>query len=467
MRSFWRREPSRAARSTIVIVGAGEVGFHIAKRLASENKQVVVVDQNPAALRRLADTVDVQIIEGSASSPKVLDEAGVTDADIFLAVTDRDEINIVACFFANILNPDAVKLARIRNDEYSLYRDALTGDTLNISMVINPEVEIIKTIERMVTVPGAVEYSEFVGGKVKLVGLRLKERRFTGMNLMRLREEMGDVRVIIGAILRNERLIIPTGRDTVEEGDLLYVVSEDKDIPEICRAFGCEHMGIRDVLIIGGGNIGFKLATLFERKGYHVKLVDKNEERCQFLAGVLNKTIVLNGDGTDQDFLLEENVAAMDLVVSLTGDEETNILSSLLAKNMGAKKTITRVNKAAYLPLVRAIGIEHSVSPRLSAVNSILHYVRKGSVLSTVSIKGEEAEALEAIALEKSGVVNKPLKDIDFPKGAIVLCLVRDEKVLVPTGETVIRPEDRIIILALRHAVSKVEDALAVKLEYV
>ncbi|QJT08183.1 Trk system potassium transporter TrkA [Oceanidesulfovibrio marinus] len=467
MRSFWRREPSKATQSTIVIAGAGEVGFHIAKRLASENKQVVVVDQNPAALRRLADTLDVQTIEGSASSPKILDVAGVEDADIFLAVTDSDEINIIACFFANILNPDAVKLARIRNDEYSLYRDALTGETLNISMLINPEVEIIKTIERMVTVPGALEYSEFVGGKVKLIGLRLKEPRYAGLSLIKLREEMGDVSLIIGAILRNERLIIPTGRDTVEQGDLLYVVTEDRDIPEICRAFGCEHLAIRDVLIIGGGNIGLKLATLFERKGYHVKLVDKDEDRCQWLAGVLNKTIVLKGDGTDQDFLLEENVAAMDLVVSLTGDEETNILSSLLSKNMGAKKTITRVNKTAYLPLVRAIGIEHSVSPRLSAVNSILHYVRKGSVLSTVSIKGEEAEALEAIALEKSGVVNKPLKEIDFPKGAIVLCLVRGDRVIVPTGDTVILPEDRIIILALRHAVSKVEDALAVKLEYV
>ncbi len=466
MRTFWRRDHPKAERTKIVIVGAGEVGYHIAQRLARESKSVVVVDLDPAALKRVAEGSDVQGVQGSGASPKVLDEAGAGDCDVFLAVTDRDEINIIACFFANILNPDAQKLARIRNEEYSLYREALMGEGMNIGMTINPEVEIIKSIDRMVTVPGALEYNEFGDGKVKMVGIRVDESELTGLSLIKLREKMGDLKLVIGAIVREERLIIPTGADTVEAGDLIYFVSNHKDLPKISNAFGCQNLVIKDVLIIGGGNIGYKLAVLFERKGYHVKLVDRDETRCEELAEKLNKTIVLHGDGTDQDFLVEENVAAMDLVVSLTSDEETNILSSLLAKNMGAKKTITRINKTAYLPLVRAIGIEHSVSPRLSAVNSILHHVRKGQVLSTVSIKGEEAEALEAVAQENSAVVNKPLKDLHFPKGAIVLCLIRGDAVIVPTGDTVIRPQDRMVILALRKAVPKVENALTVTLEY-
>ncbi len=455
----------KAQHMKIIIVGCGEVGFHIAQRLAQENKQVVIIDRKDEALKRLAEYSDVQTIQGSGSSPRVLDEAGIADADILLAVTDSDETNIIACFFANVIAPDTLKLARIRNDEYTLYRDALSKDFLNIGMVINPEVEVIKTIDRLVTVPGASEYIEFADGKVVMVGIRVEQGPLVGTPLPELRERMGGISVIVGAIVRQEQLIIPTGLDSIQGDDLVYFVCEKKDLHAIRTACACDYGSIRDVLIIGGGNIGIKVASLFEMRGYHTKLVDHDEERCRVLAEKLNKTIVLYGDGTDQDFLKEENVGSMDVVVSVTGDEETNILTSLLSKNLGAKRTITRINKTAYLPLVRAIGIEHSVSPRLSAVNSILHYVRQGKVLTSVSIKGDEAEALEAIAQDNSDIVNKPLHSLDFPKGALILCIIRGDHVIVPRGDSVIQPQDRIIILSTRKTVSRVEQALMVKLE--
>ncbi len=454
----------------VVIIGAGEVGYHIAVRLSHEDKDVTVIDRNVTALRRLSESVDVKTLEGSGSSPKVMDEAGVAEADVLLAVTDSDDTNLIACFFANVLAPNAVKLARIRNEEYTLYRDALAQGVLNIGMVINPEVEVVKAIDRLITLPGAIDYSEFVDGRIRMVALRAPSEPhefMNGLQLMDFRQRIGMEAVIVAAIVREERLIIPTGKDVIKTGDLVYMVCEQGDLPELMKRFGCEHKPIRNVLIVGGGNIGLRLAGLFELRGYHAKLVDRDPERCNYLADKLDKVMVLHGDGTDQDFLREENVGAMDMVISLTGDEETNILTCLLAKSLGAAKTITRINKSAYLPLVRAIGIEHSISPRLAAVNSILQYVRRGNVIASQSIRGEKAEALEAIAQEGSGIVGKPIKDLDFPSGAIILCIIRGDKVLIPTGDRVIRPQDRIIILSVSAAISRVEQVLSVKLEYV
>lgn len=452
----------------VIVIGAGEVGFHISQRLAMENKNVVVIDTDPEALRRIAEHIDVQTVEGSGSSPRVLDEAGIGEADILLAVTDSDEINIIACMFANVLSPSILKLARIRNEEYTLYQDALASDSLGISVVINPEVEIVKSIDRLITVPGAVDYSEFAGGRVRMVGVRVEcECPVTGTRLMHLRDRLDNVPVVIGAIVRDERLIIPTGTDEIRENDLVYFVCESASLPTVLQGFGCNTSPIKNILIIGGGNIGLRLATFLDRKDYHTRLVDIDRDRCEFLADQLDRTVVLRGDGTDQEFLTEENVGKMDVVISLTGDEESNILSSLLAKSLGAKKTITRINKFAYQPLVRAIGIEHSVSPRLSAINSVLHYVRRGKVLSSVSIKGEEAEAMEAVAQENSEIVGKPIKDINFPKGTLLLCVIREEEVVIPSGLTVIKPQDRVIILSARQNISKVEQALTVKLEYI
>ena len=461
---LFSREPDKDPLQ-VVIIGAGEVGFNIAQRLSRENKQVTLVDQSADALEQAAEHLDVRTIHGSGSSPAVLDQADVESADIFLAVTDSDEANIIACIFAGALAPKAVKVARIRNEEYMLYKDVLPKEILDVGMVINPEVEVVKTIDRLMSVPGAVDYGEFADGKVKMVGVRVGTCPLMDVQLFNWRDAIGIQDVLIGAIVREERLIIPSGHDVIKEGDLVYFVCEKRHMKTVLRAFGRSTEPVENVMIIGGGTIGLRLATLFEQRGYHTRLVDHDEKRCEVLAEKLNKTVVLHGEATDQDFLMEENVDDMDVVVSLTSDEETNVLTSLLAKRLGARKTITRINKFAYLPLVRAIGIEHSVSPRLSTLNSILHFVRRGKVLSSVSIKGEEGEVMEAIAQEGSSLVGKPLMKLNFTKSAIILCLVRGSDVIIPSGDTVIEPLDRIILLSTIQGVESVEQALLGTLE--
>lgn len=444
----------------IVIVGAGEVGFHIAERLAFENKEVVVVDRNPESLRRVSEHLDVQTVEGSGSSPEVLERAGLRDSDMLLAVTDSDEANLIVCFFARTIAPKALKVARIRNEEYSTYlgRDEL----LDISLVINPDVEVVDSILRILDAPGAVEVNEFADGRISMVGKRLPpESALCGISLTQLPELTGGVRVIVAAVVRQERLIIPRGTDRIHGGDLVYFVCEKNDLQRVLEIFGSTLGPVRDVMVIGGGKIGLRLAMALEKRGLSIKLVEKSHERAQELSAALDRTIVLHGDGTDHEALSEENVGAMDMVMALTGDEETNILTCLLAKRLGAKRTVVRVNKLAYMRLVQAMGIENIVSPRLSAIHSILRHIRSGKILSSVSIKGEDAEVMEAMALEGSDIVGKPLKSVRFPREALLLTIVRDGEVLIPHGETIIEPRDRVIVLSSSQALPQVERALA------
>ncbi len=450
----------------IIIVGAGEVGFHIAQRLALENKEVVVIDKRPEALRRFADLLDVQTVQGSGSSPRVLEEAGVKNADTFLAVTDSDETNLVSCLFANWLSPGIKKLARIRDDDYVQYKPEMTKHILNISSIINPEVEVVKTIQRTITTPGADDVIEFAEGRIKLISIRIgSDSPVKGVSLLDLRKKAGDVRFIVGAILRKDRLIIPFGQDSIEAGDAVFFVCAAEELKKVLQIFGIRTETQKNILIIGGGNIGLRLARSLE-KTYRLRLIEKDKERCHFLAEQLDRAFVIHGDGTEQNLLEEEDVRGMDVVVSVTGDEETNVLLSLLAKRLGARRTITRINKFAYMPIASAIGLGNIVSSRLSAIDTILQHVRRGKVISAVSLKGEEAEVLEAIALETSGIVGKPLKDLELPGGVIVLAILRGKESLIPTGNTVIHPEDRVIILSARQSMLGLEEQLTVKLEY-
>ncbi len=451
----------------IVIVGAGEVGFHVASRLALEDKDVVVIDNNPEALCRVSENLDVQAVQGCGSCPTILEEVGIKGTDILLAVTDSDETNLVACLFANILSPTTIKLARIRSEEYLLYQDALRQDPYRIDVVINPEAEAVKTVVRLLRVPGAVDVGEFADGRIKLIGVRLDaDCPVTGTKLVDLKEKASNKKILVAAIIRNEKLIIPAGEDLIQEGDLIYFVSEEKGLKAALKIFGKRAEPLGRVLLVGGGNLGLKLARALERLSIHTKLIEKDPDRCRKLAEHLDKVIVLQGDGSDQGLLQEENIQDMDVVITLTGDEETNILASLLAKRMGAHKTVTRISKFSYFPLVSAIGLEHIVSPRLAAINTILQYVRRGKVLSAMALKGEEAEVLEAVAMETSDIVGKPLRQIPFPKGALVVAIMRGDEVIVPTGDSVILPEDRIVIFSTRQSIPQVEKALMVKLEY-
>lgn len=451
----------------VLIVGAGEVGYHIAGRLALENKEVVVIDRDADALRRVAENMDVQTVNGSGSSPSVLTDAGIRQAEILLAVTNQDETNLVACLVADILSPSTKKLARIRGADFDPYHEMFREQVPHIDTVINPEIEVVKTIERLMRVPGAVDVGEFADGRIQFVGVNLDANaRLAGVRLSDLPEIAGKQRLLIAAVVREDELIIPTGRDRLLPGDLVYFISEGKDLLGALSILDKHAEPVRRVMIIGGGRIGYRLAVQLEAQSIYCKIIERNARRCAVLAERLNKTIVLHGDGSDQNLLNEENIGDIDVVVTLTNDEETNILSSLLATRLGARKAITKISKFSYLPLMTAIGIEQVVSPRLSAINTILQHIRRGKVLSAVALKGEQAEAIEAVALETSEIVGKPLKKISFPKGAIVAGIIRGEEIIIPTGDTVIEPNDRTIIFAHRRAIPGIEKILAVKLEY-
>ncbi|MGB9498728.1 MAG: Trk system potassium transporter TrkA [Dissulfuribacterales bacterium] len=450
----------------IIIVGAGQVGFHIASRLAYENKDVVVVDTDPEAIGKVSEKIDVDAIVGSGSSPAVLAEAGIKEADILLAVTDSDETNLVACLMADILSSTTKKLARIRKRDYDEYHQIFQDAAPHIDTIINPEIEVVKTIEQFMSVPGAVDVGEFADGRLKFVGIYMdKDARLAGIRLSELSDKIG-TRTLVAAVVRDGETIIPKGDDRLYPGDLLYLISEESGLENILKAFDKHMEPMKRAMIIGGGRIGLRLAKALEQKSIYTKLIEKSSERCLQIAEQVNKVLVVQGDGSGRSLLQEENVSDMDVVITLTDDEETNILISLLAKGMGARKTITKLSKFGYFSLMSTIGLEQVVSSRLSAVNTILQHIRRGKVLSSRTLLYEQAEVLEAVALETSDIVGKPLRHTSMPAGALVIGIIRDDKIEIPSGDSIIKPNDRIIIFAKRQVISKIEKILSVKLEF-
>jgi len=450
----------------IIIVGAGQVGFHIASRLAYENKDVVVIDTDPEAVSLVSEKIDVNVIVGSGSSPLILEEAGIKEAEILLAVTDSDETNLVACLMADTISPTTKKLARIRKRDYDEYHKIFQESSPHIDTLINPEIEVVKTIERFMSVPGAVDVGEFADGRLKLIGMFMdKDCRLSGVRLLDLSDKIG-ARTLVASVVREGETIIPRGHDRLYPGDLVYFISEEGGLANILEAFNKHLKPIKRAMIVGGGRIGLRLARSLEKQSIYTKLIERSPERCSEIVEQMNKVLVIQGDGSDQSLLQEENIADMDVVVTLTDDEETNILVSLLAKKMGARKTITKLSKFGYFSLMTTIGLEQVVSPRLSAINTILQHIRRGKVLSARTMTDEQAEVLEAIALETSDIVGKPLKRTGIPKGALVIGIIRDDEIEIPSGDSIIMPNDRIIIFAKRQVISKIEKILSVKLEF-
>ncbi len=444
----------------IIIVGAGEVGFHLAKWLSREDKEIVVIDQAPEALQRVEEQLDVQTIRGAGSHPQVLLEAGVQKADVLLAVTDRDEVNLVCCLFADLLNGGLPKVALVRQEEYAPHREALSR-RLNITNIINPDRELIKAILRILSAPEMEEVDDFVGGSIKMIGGVLPAASPLCGRIRDLPLVIERKHLIIAALVRQDRLIIPKGKDTLQAGDLVYFVCRDKDLDFALKLFNQRPAPLKNLMIMGGGRIGGELARELEIRRYRVKLIESNPERCKQLSGLLRRTLVLQGSATDQELLMQENIGGMDMVLALTGDDETNILSCLLAHRLGARKLLARVNKLAYMDLSKMIELDYLVSPRLSAINSIFPYIRRGKVVSSVAIKGQEAEVMEAVAQEGTALVGTPLKSLKFPREALLLCIMRGEEVMLPSGDDVIQPDDRVIILARKASIPQVEKALS------
>ncbi len=450
----------------ITIVGAGDVGFHIAKRLSDENQDVVVIDKDPAKIAQINENLDVQALLGSGTSPEMLKNSGVNNARILIAATDSDEVNLIACMIARNLNPVIVKIARLRNQEYLREEKLLGKEMLGLDQVINPESAMVETILNLMNFPGASEVIDFEGGRVKLIGVPIrKDSRFVGQQFRSISK--GEGGLLVGAIIRRNQVLIPHGKDHIKTDDLLYVVTTPDQLGSLFRKFYAQDRELKRVCIVGAGATGASLAAAMDNSKVNVKIIDRDSAICTTLAENLERVTVINGDGTDGELLREENISEADFIIAVTGDEESNVLMSLLAKTLGAKRAITRINKLSYLPLVSAIGIDSVVSGRLSAVRAILQYIRRGKVLSVAPLEGKHAQVIEAEALRTSDIVNTPLSQVKFPRGAILGAIIRQDNIIIPTGDSVVQEKDRLIVFALDKVIASLEKLLTVKLEYI
>ncbi|MFQ5841420.1 MAG: Trk system potassium transporter TrkA [Thermodesulfobacteriota bacterium] len=454
----------------IIVIGAGEVGYNLAMKLSKESHDVVVIDHDPEKVRHIDETLDVKALLGKGSSPSVLKEAGIEEAEMVIAVTDSDEINMVVCLIAGTQSKIPKRIARIRNLEYTRETQIFDEQHLDIDLCINPEMETARTIVRLTENPGSADFAEFADGKVELLGVKIEEDSYVvGKKLRELREVRDlfpDLKVLIVAISRNERIVIPHGDETIFVGDILYAVVDRHSIRNVLGYLRKEEEPVKRVFIAGGSHIAFEVARQLQDRGITVRMIEKDPMRCQQMAESLEKVLILQGEITDQKLLREEGIEDSDFFVSASDDENSNILASLLAKRLGARKTITVVRHLHYLSVLPTIGVDAVVSPRLSAIGRIMHYIRRGKILSVTTLKEEDAEVIETVALDTSDIVNRPIKDLKFPKGALIGAVVRDEEVIIPGGNDIILPEDRVVIFALQSAIPKVEETLMVKLEY-
>ena len=450
----------------VLVIGAGEVGFHTALRLSREGHQVVVVDRNSDKIREVSEQMDVQTMVASGSSPKTLRMAGVDKADMVVAVTDSDEVNMVACLYANLLAPSATRVVRIRSSDYLELSKAFEPDMLGVSTVINPEREVAAQIQKFLSVPAASSVADFCESRIKLLGLRIPASSpLVGRKMADLHPG-GGPGFLVAAIERGEETIIPGGGDILLADDLAYVSVREAEVAGVLKHFGLHSEPVRNLVIVGGGTVGQLVAEVAHDLGIKTRIIEHSPERCQDLVDRLKGVMVLQGDGTDLTVLREENVGAADVFAALTDDEEDNVLISLLGKKMGAARTVTRVAHLGYVPLVNSLGLDLVVSPRFAAVGAILRYLRRGKVLSVSSLKSGGAEVIEVEALETSGVVGKPLHKVNMPRGALVSALSRNGQVEIPTGNTVVQPGDRLVIFLLADVWRKMEKLLTVRLEY-
>ena len=450
----------------ILIIGAGEVGFHTALRLSHEGHRVVVVDRQPEKVRQIAEQMDVQTVVGIGSSPAVLREAGVDKCDLVLVVTNSDEANLAACRFARLLAPAATLIARIRSADYLEFFEEVGSASLDVDAVINPEREVAAQILQFLAVPAASSVADFAGGRVKMLGLKVPATcPHVGRPLSELRIA-GGPRFLVVAIERGGQVIIPRGGDVILSGDLAYVVTRQENIEQVVEHFGLHGQRVRNLVVVGGGAIGRLVAAGARKMGIKTRIIEKDPQRCEELVDQLEDVTVLGGDGTDLTLLEEENVGAADVFAAVTDDEEDNVLIALLGHKMGARRTIARVAHLGYVPLVSSLGLDLVVSPRFAAVGAILRHLRAGKVLSVAPLKDEDTEVIEVEAQETSALVNKPLSEVKLPPGSLVAAVIDNGEVEIATGDTVVRPGNQLVIFLSRQALKKVEKLLTVRLEF-
>ena len=446
----------------IVILGAGQVGRTAAQHLSREEaNEVTVVDANEDVLREVQDRLDVRTVAGNAAHPNVLEAAGVAEAEIIVALTSSDEVNMTACQVAFTLFRTPTKIARIRAAEYTS-RTALFGiDGLAIDVVINPEQLVTDYVERLIQHPGALQVLDFADGRVRLIGVRARSGdRLVDQPLSALAQQLPRTEVRVVAIYRHERSIAPEGDTRIQEGDELYFLAARDDIRRIMTELRVGETLVRRIVIAGGGNIGLRLARALE-KDNQVKLIERDQRRARRAAELLESAIVLHGDAADEELLIEENIDSADVFAAVTNSEEANILSAMLAKRLGAHKVIALINKPSYTGLMESTSIDIAISPQTITIGSLLAHVRRGDVVRVHALKRGAAEALEAIAHGDAGtsrIVGHSVGAIELPEGASIGAVVRGDQVIMAHHDTVIEAEDHVILfLADRRHLEAVE----------
>ncbi len=456
----------------VIVCGAGQVGTSIAKQLANEGNDVTVIDQDPDRIQKIGDTLDVKAHIGFASHPTVLEEVGAEDADMIIAVTYSDEVNMVACQIAHSLFNVPTKIARIRHQNYlqSQWQQLYRHDHMPIDVIISPEIEVARAVVNRLHVPGAVDTIPFAGGKVKVIGVRCTlENPMISLSLTRIQEKIGDLKAVIVGLLRGKDFLIADETLELLEGDQLYFACDSKDVPAVMALFGYEDREAQRVVIIGGGNIGLFLAKELEAedRDIRIKLLEVDTARAEYVAERLQHTTVINGDALEQEILEEANVSAAETVIAVSNDDEVNILSSLLAKRFGAKRTITLVNKTnSYAPLVSSLGVDTIVNPRETTVSSILQHIRRGRILSVHSLCSGSAEVLEVEAVESSPVVGSTVEELHLPYGITLGLIIRNDEVIAPDADTTIKVGDHILLITSANMVKTVEKTFSVKVDF-
>ena len=455
----------------VIVCGAGLVGFHIARYLSSEKNDVTVIDQSPDLVKRISDQLDVQGMVGHASHPGVLHAADAGGADVIIAVTQADEVNMVACQIAHSLFNVPTKIARVRAQNYldPVWSDLFTRDNLPIDVIISPEIEVARAIVRRLRVPGAIDMVPFADGRVQVIATRLNEGcPVVDTPLRRLTELFPDLHIRVMGIVREQEVMVLSGDSSMLIGDEVYFASEVDHVPRALSAFGHEEQEARRVLIVGGGNVGLSLALEIEESHPRVspKIVEFDRERAGVIAEQLNRTVVLNGDVLDRDMLNEANVQATETIVAVTNDDEVNILASLLAKREGCERAVTLVNNVTYEPLLASLGIDVVVNPRAITVSRILQYVRRGRIRGVHSVRDGLAEIIEAEAMETSPLVGVPIRDVHLPGGMVAGAVIRGDEVIIPRGSTVIQPKDRVVIFTVAEGVKHLEKMFSVRLDF-
>jgi trk system potassium uptake protein TrkA len=442
----------------VLVVGAGEVGFHLAERLSEEGQDVVLIESNPDRADYASQQLDVLTIQGNGASLSTLEHAAIRSAGMLLAVTSRDEVNLIACLAAKRMGVQYT-VARVSNPDYYERGSVLSRDELGIDLMVNPERECARETFQLLQNMAFTELAEFARGRVQLIGLNVKPGApVAGKSIRELRGEFeGGYHYVTVAVVRDGITRIPRAESTIEADDHIYLLAPTDELGDVPPLAGHERFELERAMIAGGSAEGLYLAELLEDANIECTILDRDRRRCQELAESLPRSLVLHADATDLELLEMEGVSGLDGYVTATGNDETNLLSSLLAKTAGAKKVVSLVHKFEYLKLVPRVGVDAAVSPRISTVNAILRYVRRGRVMTVARLSGITAEAIEFEVDHHSRIAGQALRDVEFPKDGVVGTILRGDEIILPRGEDVLHPGDDVIVFAMPDAIPAVE----------